>query len=88
MKSLKTWQTALLLVVMAGLLTASELKGAPRVTIENPTALYLLAQYKLAMGDTGSGVEFLDRAMESRSRPRQAAPPLRACSVSLGVATP
>ena len=88
MKSLRPWRTGLLLVVMAGLLTASELMGAPRVTIENPTALYLLAQYKLAMGDAGSGVELFDRAMEGHSGSRQAPPPLRACSVSLGVATP
>jgi hypothetical protein len=88
MKSLKTWRVGLLLVVMAGLLTASELKGAPRVTIENPTALYLLAQYKLAVGDTGSGLELLDRAMANHSRSRQPAPPLRACSASLAIATP
>ena len=88
MKALQTWRTGLLVVLMAGLLTASELKGAPRVTIENPTVLYVLAQYKLAMGDTGSGVELLDRAVEARARSRQAAPPLRACSVSLGIATP
>jgi len=88
MKSLKTCRTGLLVVLMAGLLAVSELKGAPQVTIQNPTVLYVLAQYKLAMGDTGSGVELLDRAMAGRDRSRQAAPPLRACSVSLGIATP
>jgi hypothetical protein len=66
MRSRKTWRTGLLLVLMAGLLTVSELKGAPRVTIQNPTALYLLAEYKLAVGDTGSGLELLDRALEGR----------------------
>lgn len=78
----------MLVVLMAGLLTVSELKGAPRVTVENPTALYLLAEYKLAMGDAGSGLELLDRALDGReslpSRPNT----LRACNISPAVATP
>ncbi|MFZ3213292.1 MAG: hypothetical protein WA188_17450 [Terriglobales bacterium] len=88
MKSRKTWRTGLLLVLMAGLLTVSELKGAPRVTVQNPTALYLLAEYKLAMGDAGSGLELLDRALAGReslpSRPNT----LNACNISAAVATP
>jgi len=88
MRSRKTWRSGLLLVLMAGLLTVSELRGAPRVTIENPTALYLLAEYKLATGDAGSGLELIDRALDGReslpSRPNT----LSACNVSLAVATP
>lgn len=88
MKALKTWRTGLLVVLMAGLLTASELKGAPRVTIENPTALYLLAQYKLAMGDTGSGVELLDRAMAGREVSPARSNTLNTCNISAAVVTP
>jgi hypothetical protein len=88
MKSLKTWRTGLLLVAMAGLLTASELKGAPRVTIENPTALYLLAQYQLAMGDTGSGVELLDRAMARREPLPSSSKTPTACNISLVIVAP
>jgi len=88
MKSRKTWRTGLLLVLVAGLLTVSELKGAPRIAVQNPTALYLLAEYRLAMGDAGSGLELLDRALDGReslpSRPNT----LSACNVSLAVATP
>lgn len=88
MRSRKTWRAGLLLVVVAGLLAASELKGAPRLTVQNPTALYLLAQFKLAMGDTGSGLELLDRALAGReslpSRPNT----LSACNISAAVATP
>jgi len=88
MKSRRTWRTGLLLVVMAGLLTASELMGAPRVTIENPTALYLLAQYKLAMGDAGSGVELLDRAMAKREPLPSSSNAPSVCNVSLVVVAP
>lgn len=88
MRSRKTWRTALLLALMAGLLTVSELKGAPRLAVQNPTALYLLAEYKAAMGDTGSGLELLDRALDGReslpSRPNT----LNACNISPAVATP
>ncbi len=63
MKSRGTWP--LLLALVAGLLAVSELKGAPKVIVHNRTGLYLLAQYKLAMGDTGSGLELLDRAMSA-----------------------
>ena len=63
MRSGKTWRIGLLAMLVAGLLTASELKGAPRVTVQNPTALYLLAQYKLAAGDAPAGVELFGRAL-------------------------
>ncbi len=88
MKSRKTWRTGLLLVLVAGLLTVSELKGAPRVTVQNPTALYLLAQYKLAVGDTGSGLELLDRALAGRESLPSRSSTLNACNLALGVATP
>jgi hypothetical protein len=63
MRLRKTWRTGLLVMLVAGLLTAFELKGAPRVTVQNPTALYLLAKYKLAVSEASSGVELLDRAL-------------------------
>lgn len=88
MKSRKTWRTGLLVMLVAGLLTASELKGAPRVAIQSPTALYLLAQYKLAVGDASSGVELLDRALENRGSLHPRADTLHACTIALGVATP
>ena len=88
MKSRKTWRTGLLLMLMAGLLTASELKGAPRLTVHNPAALYLLAEYKLAMGDTSSGLELLDRALAGRQVLPSRANTLNACNISAAVVTP
>jgi hypothetical protein len=88
MRSRKTWRTGLLLVLVAGLLTASELKGAPRVKVQNPTALYLLAEYKAAMGDAGSGLELLDRALAGRESLPAHTNTLSACNVSLVVAAP
>jgi len=88
MRSRKTWGTGLLLVLVAGLLTASELKGAPRVTIQNPTALYLLAEYKLAVGDAGSGLELIDRALDGRESSPSHTNTLNACNISPAVATP
>jgi len=88
MKSRKTWRTGLLLVLLAGLLTVSELKGAPRIAVQNPTALYLLAQYKLAVGDTGSGLELLDRALAGRESAPSRSSTLSACNISAAVATP
>ena len=88
MKSFKTWRTGLLVVLMAGLLTISELKGAPRVTIQNPTALYLLAEYKLAMGDAGSGLELLDRALAGRESLPSHTDVGNSIGACIGVATP
>jgi len=88
MKSRKTWRTGLLLALMAGLLTVSELRGAPRVTIQNPTALYLLAEYKLAMGDAGSGLELLDRALDGRESLPSRTDVGNAIGACIGVATP
>jgi hypothetical protein len=88
MRSLKTWRAGLLVMLVAGLLAASELTGAPRVTIRSSTALYLLAQYKLVVGDTSSGLELLDRALTGRD-PSPARPgALSACSLALRVPVP
>jgi hypothetical protein len=88
MRSRKTWRAGLLVMLVAGLLTASELKGAPRVTIQNPTALYLLAQYKLAVGDTSSGLELLDRALAGRDPLPVHPEALSACNLALRVPAP
>lgn len=78
----------LLLVVLTALLAGSELTGAPRLTIQSPTGLYLLAQYKLAVGDTNSGLELLDRALEApQSQPARAAT-LHACNIAAGFTSP
>jgi hypothetical protein len=88
MNSRRKWQIVLLLVLVTGLLAASELKGAPRVTIQSPTGLYLLAQYKLAVGDANSGLELLDRALEGpHSQPARAAT-LNACNLAVRVPSP
>ena len=88
MTSRRTWPIGLLAMLMAALLTVSELKGAPRLTVQNPTALYLLAEYKLAVGDAASGVELLDRALAA-GRPVAALPnALSACNISSAVVTP
>jgi hypothetical protein len=78
----------LLVVLVAGLLAASELKGAPRVTIQSPTALYLLAEYKLAVGNTSSGLELLDRALAGRDPLPARAVALTACNISPTVSAP
>ncbi len=70
-------------MLAAGLLMVSELNGAPRVTVQDPTALYLLAQYKLAVGDASSGVELLDRALASHESPPSHLNTLKACNISL-----
>jgi len=83
MRSSKKWRSGLLVMLLAGLLAASELKGALQVTTQSPTALYVLAQYKLAVGDTSSGLELLDRALAGRD-PLPARPDaLSACSLAL-----
>ncbi len=88
MRSGKTWRTGLLVILVAGLIAASELKGAPRVTIQSPTALYLLAQYRLAVGDTSSGLELLDRALAGRDPLPARAVTLTACNVSPTIPIP
>ncbi len=88
MRSRKRWQTGLLVLLVAGLLAASELKGAPQVTIQSPTALYLLAQYKLAVGDASSGVELLDRALAGHDPLPARALTLTACNLAVRVPTP
>lgn len=88
MRSRKTWRAGLLVVLIAGLLTASELNGAPRVTVQNPTALYLLAQYKLAMGDTASGLQLIDRALAGRESLPSHTDVGNSIGACIGVATP
>jgi hypothetical protein len=88
MRSRKTWRAGLLVMLVAGLLTASELMGAPRVTIQSPTALYLLAQYKLVVGDTSSGLELLNRALAGRDPLPARADALSACNLALRVPAP
>jgi len=84
----ETWRMGLLLALVAGLLAASELKGAPRVTVQSPTALYLLAQYKLAVGDASTGVKLLDRALAEPDSLPPRPTTLSACNLSAAVATP
>ncbi len=75
-------------MLAAVLLTISELRGAPRVAVQNPTALYLLAQYKLAVGDASSGVELLDRALAVGQPAAPRLNTLSACNISSAVVTP
>lgn len=82
----KTWRIGLLVVLVAGLLGLSELKGAPRLVVHSPTGLYLLAQYKLAVGDTRSGLELLDRALTCRDSLLSSN--ADHCGACLGVANP
>jgi len=82
------WRVGLAMLA-AGLLTVSELKGAPRITVQNPTTLYLLAQYMLVVGDTPSGVELLDRALAAGSPVVVPLPnALSACNISSVIVTP
>ena len=85
MTSRRTWRIGLLAMLAAGLLTVSELKGATRLTVQNPTPLYLMAQYKLAVGDASSGVELLDRALAVR---HPVAPRPNTLNISSAVVTP
>jgi len=75
-------------MLAAGLLTVSELKGAPRVTVQNPTTLYLLAQYKLVVGDAPSGVELLDRALAAGRSVAPLPNALSACNISSVIVPP
>jgi hypothetical protein len=86
MRSCKTWRIGWLVMLVAALLTVSELKGAPRVTVQSPTGLYLLAQYKLAVGDAGSGLELLDRALAGRDSLSSSTDLMNTCSACIGVA--
>jgi len=88
MRLRKTLRSGLLLALVAGLLAVSELKGAPRVTLQSPTALYLLAQYKVAMGDTRSGLELLDRALAGGESTAPRTATVVACNIAARVSTP
>jgi len=80
----KTLRIGLLAAMVASLLGIPEIKSAPRLTLQNPTGLYLLAEFKAALGDSNSSVELLDRALAegagSVSRP--------VTIVACGIATP
>jgi hypothetical protein len=88
MRSRKTWRIGLLVVVVAGLMSISELKGAPRLTVQSPTSLYLLAEFKLALGDTNSGLVLLDRALAGGESPAPSAMTVVACNVAAHVSNP
>ena len=88
MRPRKIFRTGLLLVLMAGLLAVSELKGAPRIAAQGPTALYLLAEWTLVLGDTSSGLELLDRALDGRDSPAPRADTLSACKLRVRIPTP
>jgi len=87
MKSLTTWRGALFLVLVTGLMTVSELKGAPHLSVQSPTGLYLIAEYKLAVGDTSSGLEFLSRALLDSAPQPVRNTTLNACNMTAGVPT-
>ena len=83
MKSRKTWRIGLLAMCVAGLLGVSELKSVPRFSVQSPTGLYLLAEFKVALGDTDSGLELLDRALAARQPVVSAPKGLSACNISV-----
>jgi len=82
MRSRKTWQIGLLALAVAGLLGSSELKDVPILRVQNPTSLYLLAEFKAAVGDRNSGVELLDRALEAGESPARPAAAMVACNLA------
>ncbi|MGC2323905.1 MAG: hypothetical protein WA463_14840 [Terriglobales bacterium] len=88
MKSGKTWRIGLLAMVVAGLLGVSELKGAPSLIVQSPTSLYLLAEFKLALGDTNSGLELLNRALAGGESPAPPAATVVACNVAAHISNP
>ena len=70
------------MLLVTALLAVSELKGAPQLTVHSPAGLYLVAEYKLAVGDTNSGLEFLSRALVERSSQPSQTTTLNACNVA------
>jgi len=86
MKSRKTWRIGLLAMCVASLLGVSELKSARRFSVQSPTSLYLLAEFKVALGDTDSGLELLDRALAARQPAVPAPKGLSACNISVTAA--
>jgi hypothetical protein len=83
MKSRKTWRIGLLAMCVASLLGVSGLKNAHRFSMQSPTSLYLLAEFKAALGDTNSGLELLDRALAPRQPVVPAPKSLSACNISV-----
>lgn len=88
MKSHKTWRIGLLAMCVASLLGVSGLKSAPRFTLQSPASLYLLAEFKVALGDTNSGLELLDRALAGGESPAQRPMPFVACNIATRVSRP
>jgi len=83
MKSRWAWRVGRLAMLIAAPLMVPQLKHLPRVTVQNPAALYLLAEYKLAAGDTAAGLELLDRALAARQPVVPAPKGLSACNISV-----
>jgi len=88
MKSGKTWRIGLLAVLVAGLLGISEVKSVPRLTLQSPTGLYLLAVFKVALGDTNSGLELLDRALAGGESQAPLPATVVACNLAAHVSAP
>ena len=87
MKAGKTLRIGLLAMLVASLVGFSELKSAPRLTVQSPTALYLLAEFKVALGDTDSGLELLDRALAGGESPAPVVTVV-ACNIAASLSTP
>ncbi len=65
--------TILSLLIPVIIATASSVR-LPVIPICSRTALYLLAQYKLAVGDSRAAIELLHRAAEAATPPTSRGP--------------
>jgi len=86
MKSRWAWRVGRLAMLIAAPLMAPQIKQMPCPAVQNPAALYLLAEYKLAAGDTAAGLELLDRALTARQPAVPAPKGLSACNISVTAA--
>ncbi len=66
-----TWRIATLALLAPAIIGAANSVRVPALPICNHTALYLLAEYKVAVGDSRSAVNLLKRA--TGPEPRHAA---------------